>query len=59
MSIFKRKQVTYPRPPKCGLKGLVEVRSSRAWWDWWETLSDKQRDQFIKDQIRGVMHYES
>lgn len=58
--MWKRKKViTYPRPPKSGLKGLLEVRSSRAWHDWWNALSDKQRNQVLVDQIHGVTNYET
>ena len=56
---FKRKkQVTYPKPPKSGLKGLLEVRSSRAWHDWWNSLTGEQKDQVLRDQIAGVTNYE-
>ena len=56
---FKKTVRTYPKPPKGqGMKTLISVGSSRAYWDWWESLDMKQRDQFLKDQIQGVTHYE-
>ena len=42
----------YPDPPKSGLVRTVKVRSSREWWDWWKSLDEKQRDQFIADAFK-------